>query len=263
MGVDSLWTGGFAPTAKFNTATMAVTIESGIPTTTFISVGNGWYRASISALCSTSGSSGCTTYLNQYAPYLGNGTSGGYIWGQQLEAGAYPTSYIPTTTATVTRNLESFTKSGISSLLNSQAGTFIAFISPLKGNVGDLGGLKIDDSANAGNYVTIQFRNSPENYIAGTYRLNGTSVSFTQAINPNINATTKVAYVYQNGSQKLFINGSLVSSGTTAISNSVVFDRVTSSGNATGVGTFSGNVEALLVYKTPLSDADAIALTSL
>ena len=48
-----------------------------------------------------------------------------YIWGAQLEAGAYPTSYIPTTTATVTRaaDVASITGTNFSSWYNTNAGT--------------------------------------------------------------------------------------------------------------------------------------------
>jgi hypothetical protein len=60
--------------------------------------------------------------------YTGDGVSGLYLFGFQLEAGAFPTSYISTTSATVTRaaDVASITGSNFSSWYNQTEGTVFA-----------------------------------------------------------------------------------------------------------------------------------------
>lgn len=59
------------------------------------------------------------------------GTSEFYVWGAQLEAGAFPTSYIPTTSAQVTRAADSAVMTGenFSSWYRQDEGTFVATFS--------------------------------------------------------------------------------------------------------------------------------------
>ena len=89
------------------------------------SFGNGWYRCSIS---STFTSSGPYLLLRNSSSefYTGDGTSGVYAWGAQLEANAtFATSYIPTSGSSVTRSADiaSITGSNFSSWYNQSEGT--------------------------------------------------------------------------------------------------------------------------------------------
>jgi len=80
-------------------------VDSGI-SATIKSVGNGWYRCSVTRTVTTSllGSVAIELALNNnIGSYLGNGTSGVFIWGSQLEQGVTATEYIPTTNSIRTK----------------------------------------------------------------------------------------------------------------------------------------------------------------
>jgi hypothetical protein len=67
---------------------------------------NGWYRVSVTGTSTGGGFSGRIFALDptgELTVFSGSGGMGFYIWGAQLEQGAFPTSYIPTLGSTRTR----------------------------------------------------------------------------------------------------------------------------------------------------------------
>jgi hypothetical protein len=97
-----------------------------IGVTSVVAYGNGWYRLIMTNLGSGTGAT--TSSVRIVTATTGNGTSGFYIWGAQLEAGAFATSYIPTTTAAATRaaDVASITGSAFSSWYRQDEGTVFA-----------------------------------------------------------------------------------------------------------------------------------------
>jgi hypothetical protein len=100
---------------------------------TLQSFGNGWIRVCYTYVWDANNrwpnlifASSLSTA--RFATYTGDGTSGIYIWGAQLESGTFPTSYIPTTASTVTRaaDVASITGTNFSSWYNQSEGTLFA-----------------------------------------------------------------------------------------------------------------------------------------
>jgi Concanavalin A-like lectin/glucanases superfamily len=84
------------------------TIATGSQTMSIQSVGGGWYRCSVTATPTVSGNFALSFAIgepNNNPPYsaTGDGTSGIYIWGAQLEKGRNPSPYVATVASTVTR----------------------------------------------------------------------------------------------------------------------------------------------------------------
>ena len=102
---------------------------------TVTSVGNGWYRISVTETASNTSASGrfllallTSDVSSRLSNVDGDGYSGIYIWGAQLEAGAFPTSYIATGAATATRSADVASMIGpnFSSWYNAAEGTLFA-----------------------------------------------------------------------------------------------------------------------------------------
>jgi hypothetical protein len=92
--------------------------------TTITNYGNGWYRCAV-VFSSTLSGNGFQFKIDLAGPpSVGQGL---FVYGAQLEQGAFPTSYIPTTASTVTRTADSasMTGSNFSSWYRQDEGTFV------------------------------------------------------------------------------------------------------------------------------------------
>lgn len=117
------------PQGVFDLLSGTVLSSSGDRSATIQSVGNGWYRCTVYGTA-TNTNAGITVGVANMgtSSYTGDGTSGIFIWGAQLEAGAFATSYIPTTSSQVTRSVDTAVMTGtnFSSWYRQDEGTLFA-----------------------------------------------------------------------------------------------------------------------------------------
>ena len=117
--------------AQFDLDTKTFTSGVGSGGGTFVSasiieLSSGWFRVSLVAsvpninanilYCLSNGTAIISSQSRGCPSYLGNINNKIFIWGAQLELGSNATSYIPTTTATVTRNADVISKSGLTGI---------------------------------------------------------------------------------------------------------------------------------------------------
>ncbi|MGB3814717.1 MAG: hypothetical protein WA950_15970, partial [Shinella sp.] len=91
-----------------------------------IPCGNGWYRcwAKLTATATVNTYYEIRLADGTSSSYTGDGVSGLCLWGRQVEASAFPTTYIPTTTAAATRAAEGLSVP-LDGWFNGLSGTFV------------------------------------------------------------------------------------------------------------------------------------------
>jgi len=168
--------------------------------------GNGWYRISWTSPTITS--------LNKYTIRVGStgdGVSGIFIWGAQVETGSVATSYIPTTTAAVTRNTETIANTAATALIGQSEGTLYWDIAAVAGVLSGTGNpmFGVRNSATT-NWVSV-ISNSP----SSPFRI-AAQATTGNLINYTVNITSgKAALAWSSAGLALYVNGSLVATSAT------------------------------------------------
>ncbi len=221
--------------------------------------GNGWYRCS---LPQASGIVALSLALLDDAgniSYTGNGTSGAYFWGAQLEVGAYATSYIPTLGASVTRVADAASKTGISSLIGQTEGTL--FVDFTINGLADYGTpISVNDGSTT-NYIWLTI------FANGTLRAelyNGAAQASITFFGPVVVGRYKMAFGYKTNDFVLYVNGALVGTDLTGTTFSgTTLSRVdTNLTNASVYSLASESINQTLLFKTRLTNAQLAELTA-
>lgn len=242
-------------------------------------ISNGWYRCVLTVTTST-----ITTLLSSIYATDSDGNSSSinssiFLWGAQLEAGAFPTSYIPTTTTSLTRNADTANINTMSPWYNQVNGSVYAeFISITDGSA-------TQTNASQGVWSTTQSA-------LGSFNGYGTEVNLTTNTavklvgraryvptgkNNVISIGSATGYIAANTTYKTAFAwdasnivgdsniGALNSIANTAAVDMGVHNRMTLGNQNVGGGApyqLNGWLRKITFYPTKLSDANLGILTT-
>jgi hypothetical protein len=220
---------------------------------TITNVGNGWYRCTITAACTATIGTGIYIRLTS-GSFVGDGSSGVYLWGAQLEAGAFATSYIPTTTTALTRNADVATITGTNFSGFWQASKGGVLVRARPGTVsGTRPWVQFDDNT-ADNIIALRGNTTnPELYIKAI-----TDQAAIDAGTIAANTSYRLAGTWATNDCAASLNGAATVLDTSATIPAVTQMRIGSD----GTNYLNGHIEAIEYYDQRLLDASMQVVSS-
>ena len=234
---------------------------SGVGTQQITPLNNGWFRISNTVTNVTLFTS---MYIGGYGTTPDNTSFA--IWGAQLESGSYTTSYIPSTTSTTTRNADVVSKTGISTLIGQTEGTLYTEVAPIAITPDKTVPVIYIRSTDTTNRLMLFLgQHGPGgdwHYVLQIIK-NG-SIAYVSDQIPITNTNfTKLALRYKVGEISLWKDGVKTFTYTNPTFTAFPFTpQFENFYNAVGYETGT-KLKGLQFYKTALSDAECIALTTL
>jgi hypothetical protein len=222
--------------------------------------GNGWYRCSITYEQNKTNPYP-TIYLTNasgVSTYQGDGTSGVYLYGYQIEQSAsYATSYIPTLGSASTRGADSCIKTGISSLIGQTEGTIFFEVDKTARTDNDYRVQISDGTTNNWLFVGVEVGNNIRAYVnvGGVNQFSVYGAVVTSGIH-------KVAMAYKANDFKVYVDGVAWITQTSGSVPACSKLNLGSSAPTTDATTDSKTSQALL-FPTRLPNSELAKLTSL
>ena len=225
---------------------------------------NGWYR------CSITWTQGATDTSFQFRIFVAssissavvavNGTSSIFVWGAQVEASPIATSYIPTTTASVTRNKDDISLTGASDLIGQSEGTLYIEVDwrNATGRYQDL----FDVNDGSANNRLLIYKSSGNTFLMYA-QANGVQLTNQGVSSTGFSGIQKIAFAYKTDDFKLYRNGSSISTDTdgslAALGTLTNIDLGLNYAASSQVNMW---IRAVALYKTRLTDDQLADLTS-
>ena len=233
-------------------------ISDGGTVTSVSPAGNDWFRVVSTSTCTTTttGARVGITLIDTgtNVNYTGDGTSGIYLWGAQLEVGAFATSYIPTTGAAATRSADvpSITGSAFTSFYSQSAGTLFSNARTQQSAAGHvLTGVSTGSFAGSAYFVK-----GSTNLLGAAPDAAPSNLGITlQSVSSNVGLRAALAFTAGTGSASAVMNGGTV--GTDASTGIPITMSQIGIGTAPwSIGTtlWNGHIARLTYWPTRLSN---------
>jgi hypothetical protein len=264
--VIQLFIGGTAtPYANFDLSVGTATAFGSGTAASITPVGNGWYRCVMTTTLTTATSLQIgivpSTSSARAASWTATGTETVFIWGAQLEAGAFATSYIPTVASQVTRAADSASMIGnnFARWYNQTTGTFYAEAGyMLGGTFGSVGDYYLAANDGTGNNVLLMADVSGlvcQSILAGTQTYNQNT-----GTRPTASAFKKQVFAYAVNDANQASSGTL---GTTDTTVSVPIVNQLSIGKRWDTtGYLNGHISRITYYPRRLANSELQSITA-